>query len=313
MLRAALLLAALTTITATATAGDLRERLRKRIAQRHEQQESATLPAGTRVLRDVPYGADAEQSVDVYLPAQAAPQRPAPVVVMVHGGGWRHGDKASPGVAGAKAAHWLAQGLVFVSVDYRMLPQHDVRTQAGDVARALAFVQRKAATWGGAPARVVLVGHSAGAHLVALVSAAPSRWQATGLRPWLGTVALDGAALDVAAVMGKRHLRLLDDAFGDDPAYWATVSPTAALQPGGLPLLAVCSQTRRDDPCAQSHSYAARARAVHVRAEVLEQPLSHKDINHTLGEPGSYTIAVDRFLASLDAGLARRLGDLARR
>jgi acetyl esterase/lipase len=154
---------------------------------------------------------------------------------------------------------------------------------------------------------VVVLGHSAGAHLVALVSADPGRWRASGLRPWLGTVALDGAALDVEAVMGKRHLRLLDAAFGADPAAWPAVSPAASLRAGGVPLLSVCSRVRRDDPCAQSDSFAAKARAAGVRAEVLPQALDHAGINRELGKDSAYTQAVERFLASLDAEVARRL------
>ena len=97
------------------------------------------------------------------------------------------------------------------------------------------------------------------------------------------------------------------DAFGADPAYWRAVSPAATLRPGARPLLAVCSRTRRDDPCAQSHAYAARAGAAGARAEVLPQALTHAEINHELGKPLAYTIAVERFLASLDPEIARRL------
>lgn len=272
-----------------------------------------TLPAGARVLRDLAYGHAPRQTLDVLAPREAAAGRTAyPVIVMLHGGGWRFGDKASRGVVGAKATHWLPRGFLLVSVNYRMLPAHPVATQADDVARAIAHVQRHARGWGGDPARVVLMGHSAGAHLAALVSADPSRWRPLGLQPWLGTVALDGAALDVEAVMRKRHLRLLDDAFGNDPSAWPPVSPAATLRRGAPPLLAVCSTTRRDDPCAQSRSFAVRAAAVGVRAEVLPQPLSHAQVNATLGEPGAYTAAVDRFLASLDPQLALRLAPSAR-
>jgi acetyl esterase/lipase len=275
---------------------------------------AAALPAGARVLHDLPYGNAPRQQLDVYLPREAiADTTSLPVIVMAHGGGWRFGDKASPGVVGAKAAHWLPRGFVLVSVNYRMLPAYPVATQADDLARAVAHVQKHARDWGGDPARIVLMGHSAGAHLAALVSAAPSRWRGLGLRPWLGTVALDGAALDVEAVMRKRHLRLLDNAFGDDPAAWPAVSPAAVLEAGAPPLLAVCSTTRRDDSCAQSRSFAARAQRVGVRAQVLPQALSHAEVNKRLGESGAYTAAVDRFLASLDPALARRLAASALR
>ena len=63
-------------------------------------------------------------------------------------------------------------GIIFVSVDYRMLPQQDALAQADDVARALAFAQSRARSWGGDPGKFILMGHSAGAHLVALLAAA---------------------------------------------------------------------------------------------------------------------------------------------
>jgi acetyl esterase/lipase len=270
--------------------------------QSERSRRAEALPPGTKVARNVAYGTHRLQSMDVYVADGTV--APAPVIVMVHGGGWMIGDKASPGIVGAKATRWLPRGFVFVSVNYRMLPDFPVATQADDVAAAIAHVRRRAAAWGGDPARIVVMGHSAGAHLVALVSADPPRWR---LSPWLGTVALDGAGLDVEAMMGKRHYRLYDRVFGADPAAWAAVSPAAALRAGGVPVLAVCSRVRPDNPCAQSDSFAAKARAVGVRAEVHPEGLDHAGINRELGKDGGYTRAVERFLSSLDPALARRL------
>jgi acetyl esterase/lipase len=291
---------------------DRGDRLRNYLANHATTAADDTpLPPGTQVLRDVRYGADLRQALDVYLPPGPAPTA-RPVIVMVHGGAWRTGDKASPGVAGAKAAHWLARDLVFVSVGYRMLPERDALAQADDVAAALAFVQAHAAQWSADPRRVVLVGHSAGAHLAALVAADPTAWRAAGVQPWLGTVALDSAALDVEAVMRRRHLPFYDAAFGADPRTWEAASPLHRLAPGAAPLLAVCSTTRRDDPCAQADAFAARASTRGVRVQVLGQARSHAEINRTLGVPGAYTQAVDRFLASLDPALAARLASAPR-
>jgi acetyl esterase/lipase len=254
------------------------------------------LPAGTRVVRDVGYGADPRQRFDVYRPAGA---RGAPIVVMAHGGGWAFGDKASPGVVGDKAAHWLARGAVFVSLNYRLLPQAPPRVQAGDLALALAAVQRRAVEFGGDPARVVLMGHSAGAHLAALVHADRALSAAGGARPWLGTVLLDGAALDVPALMAGRPMRLHTDAFGGDPREWNAASPLHALSGPTAPLLAVCASGRRE-ACPQAEAFVRRANALGGRAEVLAVPLSHLQINRDLGAPGPYTRSVDRFLQTLD-------------
>lgn len=256
--------------------------------------------AGISALRDLAYGPSPEQTLDVYQPEAAA--RGRPLILMVHGGAWRIGDKDRRGVVNNKIAHWLPRGYVFVTINYRMLPELDGLAQADDVARALAYVQAHARDWGADPDRVVLMGHSAGAHLVALLSSDPARARAFGARPWLGTVALDSAALDVPAVMQRRHLSLYDKAFGADPALWRRASPLQSITSAARPLFAVCSSQRRDHPCDQAEAYAERARALGIAVQVLPQDLDHGDINRKLGLPGSYTEAVDAFLRSIGAG-----------
>lgn len=246
-------------------------------------------------LPDLSYGPDPAQRLDVYRPARA---RKAPIVVMVHGGGWRIGSKDARGVVGHKAEHALANGRIFVSIDYRLLPGADPLSQAEDVARALAYVQKEAPSWGGDPARVALMGHSAGAHLVALLAAAPDIVRAQGAKPWRGTVALDSAAYDVDALMRRPHLPLYDQAFGRDPAYWRRTSPTLQLRSAPAPMLLVCSSQRRLS-CAQAEGFARRAVALGARATVLPVDLNHAQINADLGLPGDYTAQVEAFLASL--------------
>ena len=278
-MRHPLLLAVLLCCTVEAGAGPLRDKIAAR----------QNVPPGVKLIRDVPYGPASEQRFDVYTPKGAAN---APVIFMVHGGGWKRGDKAADSVVENKVAYWSARGFVVVSANYRMLPDTDPLRQAGDVTLALAAAQQQAAQWGGAPGKVILMGHSAGAHLVSLIAATP------GQPRWLGTVALDSAAFDVELIMQGRHMRLYDAPFGTDPAYWKSVSPTAQVGSGARALLAVCS-TRRDDACAQAERYAARARALGNRVELLPQDLSHKDINGNLGQAGAYTEAVARFIDGL--------------
>jgi acetyl esterase/lipase len=265
--------------------------------------DPALLPPGTRVFRDVHYGDGALQTFDVYAPADA---RSAPVIFMVHGGGWRRGDKAARRVVQNKVSHWVPRGIIVVSVDYPMLPATPPLQQARNVAMALATAQRDAPEWGGDPRKFVLMGHSAGAHLVSLISAQPAPAISQGALPWLGTVALDSAAFNVATIMQGPHLRLYDATFGSDPAMFDTVSPIAQLHEKIAPFLAVCS-SRRMESCGQAEAFAAKARGFGTRVEVLPQDLSHGAINQTLGEPSAYTAAVDRFLASLDPALGDRL------
>ena len=266
--------------------------------------ERAVAPAGVTVERDVEYGLDAAQRFDVYLPG--AGTRDAPVILMVHGGGWAHGDKAMQAVVANKVAHWVPKGFIVVSTNYRLVPAADPLRQARDLARALATVQAKAPRWGGDPNKLILMGHSAGAHLAALLTASPEIAPSHGARPWLGTVALDSAAYDVEALMEGRHAGLYDQAFGPDPSLWKAASPVAQLRGATPPLLAVCS-TRRTDSCRSAQQFVRRASALGTHAQALGQDLSHKGINEELGRPGSYTEAVDAFLAGLDPAVAQRL------
>lgn len=252
-------------------------------------------PPGSRVLRDIAYGEAKAQRMDVYIPAGAAR---APVVVMVHGGFWAVGDKAAPGVAGAKMAHWLRQGMIFVSVNYRLLREADPVAQATDIGHALAAVQARAAAWGGDPGRILLAGHSAGAHLVAYLAADAGFARRQGARPWLGTLVLDSAALDVVEIMQRTHLRFYNRVFGDKAAYWRQASPLYHLSAAPAPLLVVCS-TRRTDSCPPAKVFAAKAASLGGRAELLPVDLGHRDINRRLGEAGPYTAAVDAFVKSL--------------
>jgi acetyl esterase/lipase len=256
-----------------------------------------------KVLRNVAYGPDKLQAMDVYLPPEA---KAAPVILMVHGGAWRFGDKRHPPVFENKVARWVPKGFIFVSVNYPMVPDSDPVEQADDIARAIAAVQAAAPGWGGDPAHVILMGHSAGAHLVTLLNADPSRATRLGARPWLGTVSLDSGALDVPAIMNHRHARLYDEAFGDDPALWQASSPIHHLTKDGPPWLGVCSSNRRSS-CDTNRIYAAKSKGLGTRAETLGEPLSHGEINALLGKPGAYTDAVEGFMASLDPGVAALL------
>lgn len=257
---------------------------------------SPTLPPGARVERDLSYGQHPRQRYDVYLPAKPDGR----LVVMVHGGGWRWGDKAMAAVVDRKVERWLPQGVTFVSINYRLLPEADPALQAADVAAALADVQRRAPRWGADPARVVLMGHSAGGHLVSLLAADPTRWTNIGLRRWGATVSLDSAALDVPMLMMRPHPPLYDTAFGNDPTYWQAVSPLHRLAPGAIPVLAVCSTQRGDASCGPANAFIAQARAIESLSDVLPQPLTHQQINAMLGEPGTYTRAVEAWLARVD-------------
>lgn len=319
--------------------GLLRERLRERIHERlQERQENAAGAESTgelddlggregescadwsaRVKRlerllnarhsgpkpdmpDLAYGREALETLDVYLPRQKG-TAPAPILLMVHGGGWCLGDKRAAGVVENKARYWGEQGFVFVSVNYPMVSEgKNALAQAHHIAKAAAYVQQQARQWGADPAKLILIGHSAGAHLVSLVNASTPLRQTHGMRPPLATISLDAGAIDVVKQMPNTYSFLKTryrEAFGNSEAAWIAASPYHQLDRQAAPWLGVCSTQRKDDPCAQARAYADKSRTLGLQAQVLPQDKNHGTINKALGQPGSYTDDVARFITRL--------------
>jgi acetyl esterase/lipase len=165
------------------------------------------------------------------------------------------------------------------------------------VAQALRYIDLHAKEWGGDTNKMIVMGHSAGAHLVALLSASPTLLLQEKISPWRGSVILDSAAMDVTRMMKARHYRLFDKAFGDDENYWLKTSPIAQLEKNSIPMLLVCS-TRRDYSCLQAQDFNERAKNLGVLTHVLPEDLSHGEINKNLGIQSDYTKAVDDFIKS---------------
>ncbi len=126
---------------------------------------------GIKVSRDVKYGPDARNVVDIFTPETGAAGRP--VLMFVHGGGYVRGNKHAPGspyydnIMVFAARH----GMVGVNVEYRLAPAAPWPAGVEDMGAAVRFVDDKIANYGGDPNRVFLMGHSAGAgHVAAYVS-----------------------------------------------------------------------------------------------------------------------------------------------
>ena len=130
---------------------------------------NATIATGDlTVLRDVAYAPGPRGMLDVYRPAK--PAAPLPVVVFFYGGAWQHGSRANYVFVAAELAR---RGMVVVVPDYRLSPAVRFPAFVQDAAQAVAFTRRMAAGWGGDPDRVVLAGHSAGAHIAAMLALDP--------------------------------------------------------------------------------------------------------------------------------------------
>jgi acetyl esterase/lipase len=268
---------------------------------------SNPMPGNMCFRLNIPYGTDPLQKLDVYMPAAGAYK--APVILMVHGGGWYQGDKMDTPVVLNKVQNWVPTGAIFISIDYPLVPQVNALQEAQSVARALGYAQRHATEWGGDPDKFVLMGFSAGAHLVSLVAASPSVAKSVPAtlrpRPWLGTIALDSAAYDVVSMMNNPyHQSIFDNAFGTDPKLWNAASPMAQMKARMAPFLAVCS-SKEDYSCAWAQAFVDQALGYGTNALVLSQDLDHGAINNNLGLPSDYTTQVSAFMGALYNGTLR--------
>jgi acetyl esterase/lipase len=151
--------------------------------------------AEPKVHRDLPYAEpkNPRQTLDVYAPAGGSNH---PVVVWIHGGGWQRGDKTE---VQKKPQAFVEKGFVFVSINYRFVPQVTIKQMAGDMAKAIRWVHDHARDYGGDPSTMFVMGHSAGAQLAALVCTDDSYLKAEKLALAVikGCVPVDGDTYDV--------------------------------------------------------------------------------------------------------------------
>jgi arylformamidase len=246
------------------------------------QRALATSPEGTVI---VSYGQHARQQLD-FTPAG---RLNAPLVVFLHGGAWAFGDKR---MAAHMASHFHNRGYAFAAVNYRLVPEVTPRQQAEDVAAAIASLRQDATLLRIDPDRLLVIGHSAGAHLAALVGTDPSYLAAhrVPVSALSGIVLLDGAGYDVPSQMARAGPilgRMYRRAFGEDPAFQALVSPTRhAAAPNAARFLIFHISSRPDDSGAQSVRLAEALRAAGTPAEVVSVEGTHAQIFREFGRPG---------------------------
>lgn len=282
----------------------LKERLGSARAERAGNARDNGRAEGIRV-QTLSYGTDPLQKLDYY----PANRSGAPLVVFVHGGGWKRGDKDM--MRGSdKLTDWHGKGYAVASVNYRLVPAATVEQQAADVAQALATLKRGASALGFDPSRIVLTGHSAGAHLVALVGTDPQwlRGADLGMDAVRGVIPLDGAAYDVPSQMGENaHLMgdTYEQAFGTDPVRQRALSPTFHAGGPNAPAFLLL-HVQRADGKRQSEELAAALRKagtpVELHAVAGRGLVGHMEINRKLGDPAyPATPIVDGWLARVFA------------
>lgn len=216
--------------------------------------------AEPKVLRDLAYAEPKteRQTLDVYAPAEG---KGHPIVLWVHGGGWKQGDKK--GVQ-KKPQAFNDHGFVFAATNYRFVPNVTIKEMTADIAKAIRFLHDHAAEFGGDPNAIVVMGHSAGAHLAALVCT-DDRYLAAEKLPMSvlkGCVPVDVSAYDIPKRL-KDGGSVSDDAFkklfGDTEASLRDYSPAAHVARGkNIPPFLILHVADRPDTKAQSQWFADR-------------------------------------------------------
>jgi len=234
------------------------------------------------VSRDIVYAvADGrELRLDAYVPP-GKPESPRPIVVYIHGGAWRGGEKSG--------VNWLAgplrdAGFVFFSIDYRMSYQAHFPAQIYDCKAAIRWVRAHAAEYGGDPNHIGVMGTSAGAHLAALLGTSG------GVKELEGTVGETGVSSKVQAVsdwFGPSDLTVQGDSQhwlvdpvsallgarpADDPQAAAAASPVTYTDAGDPPFLIVHGTADRTVPIGQSRRLRDRLAQAGVPVELIEVP-----------------------------------------
>ena len=176
--------------------------------------------------------------LDVYAPRQAS-AKAWPVVVFIHGGAWNSGSKNLYAFVGRRLAK---QGVVAVVISYRLSPAVHVPDMADDCARAVLWTQQHIAEYRGDPARIFVMGHSAGGGLAALLATDDLLFTRLGLakNPVKGAILDDPAGLDMLDYLTK--LEYPNDEqylipFGKDPVVWRAMSPMYQVRADSPPML----------------------------------------------------------------------------
>lgn len=266
------------------------------------------------VKRNIPYAQPAHerQVLDVYYQPGATNR---PVVFWIHGGGWQTGDKSDVHI---KPKVFVDKGFVFVSTNYRLLPSVDMETIVRDIARSIRWVHDHIAQFGGDPQRLLVMGHSAGAQLAALVSIDDRYLKSEGLSLSIikGCVPVDGDTYDVPAIIEtaetRRRVHGLPpiayghrEKFGNDPAKHRDFSAvTHVAKDKGIPPFFILHVANHPDVTAQAQRLGNVLKDAGVPVTVFgARETTHSKINADIGLPDDP--ATKALFAFLDRILAQ--------
>ena len=219
------------------------------------------------------------------------------MVFWIHGGGWQTGDKSEIQL---KPRAFTDKGFVFVSTNYRLLPEVDMETIVRDIARSIRWVHDHISEYGGDPDRLLVMGHSAGAQLAAFICIDDRYLKAEGLELAIlkGCVPVDGDTYDVPAIIETAETRNRVHhlpqptfghrvKFGNDPAKHRDLSAVTHIASGkGIPPFLIMHVAGHPDTSAQAQRLANVLKDADVPVRLYgARESTHNKINADLGLP----------------------------
>ena len=246
--------------------------------------------------QNIPYATPGHerQVLDIYSPTSS---KSLPVVFWIHGGGWQTGDKSDIQI---KPKAFMEKGFVFVSTNYRLLPHVDMETIIRDIARSIHWVHDHIGEYGGDPKRILIMGHSAGAQLAALVCIDERYLKNEGLDQSIvkGCVPVDGDTFDIPAIIEtaetRRRAHGLPQAkyghrekFGNDPAKHRDFSAvTHVAKSKKIPPFFILHVADHPDTSAQAQRLGNTLKTAGIPAQVFgARETTHSKVNADLGLP----------------------------
>ena len=250
---------------------------------------SSWIVHGQESMKNIAYVSDGHPRhvLDIYRGAAGGPAK-RPVVFWIHGGGWQAGDKADVAI---KPKYFTDKGYMFVACNYRLLPDVTMDVLISDVAQALLWVHKNIGTAGGDPDRIIIVGHSAGAQIAALLCIDDKYLKEVGvpMSALKGCIPVDGDTYDIPKIiMTAEHRQALyggqmptfghRQKFGNDPRKHIDFSAvTHVAKNKGIPPFLILYFSGNPDTTVQ----ARRLEGVLKESEVPVKVLGKSDTNHS--------------------------------
>ena len=251
-----------------------------------------------KLTSDIPYVENGHERhvLDVYTPEKPTGAK-LPVMFWIHGGGWQVGDKRDVAL---KPKVLTDRGFVFVSTNYRLLPDVTMDVLIRDVAKSLGWVHANIAKYGGDPNRIFVGGHSAGAQLAALICIDDRYLKAESV-PFdvlQGCVPVDGDTYDIPKIiMTAEHRQALyggkmfsfghRQKFGNDPGKHVDFSAvTHVSKDKGIPPFLILYFPGNPDTNAQARRLETVLKASEIPAKAYgKRDSNHNRLNNDLGKP----------------------------